>query len=78
MGQPCLGAGDPKKGLGVPEEVETLRESWGSPVHRPPGLTPSRPPGMLCLAESACWHARSGDRRLPSRFLLRRVYFVSP
>ncbi|KAM6227848.1 uncharacterized protein M6G45_017546 [Spheniscus humboldti] len=44
MRQPCLGAGDPKEGLGVPGEVETPKRGQGSPVHHPPGLTRSSPP----------------------------------
>lgn len=47
MGQPCLGAGNPKEGLGVPGEVRTPTRSQESPVHLPPpqGLNRSSPPG---------------------------------
>lgn len=74
------GGEDPKEGLGVLGEVvwTPKKRGRGRPGHHPPGLTRSSPPGTLCPAEGECWHARSGDGRLPWRFLLRQVYFVGP
>lgn len=58
MAQPCLGAGDPKEGLGVHGEVRTPKRSQESPVHHPSRAQQKQPPG-----ECRAWRRASAGTR---------------